>query len=230
MAGALGLLLTRRRDFILALFIISAFFLIAAYRRNLIWKDEATLWEDVIKKSPNKATGYNFAALAYSDKRDFDRAITYYQKAVQIKPDFDAAYTNLGTAYAARGRHEEAIQAYRKAVEIDANTPSAISAYNNLGIEDSSLGQYEEAADSFKKAAEIAAEIDPKMVEPLNNLGMLYDALGRHEDAIELFKKAIAINPNYQKAYRQLVEAYKSAGKIQEAEELTNKIKRITRA
>lgn len=41
---------------------------IATYQRNTVWHDEITLWEDVVKKSPNKARGYNNLGNLYMDK------------------------------------------------------------------------------------------------------------------------------------------------------------------
>ncbi|MBI5893435.1 MAG: hypothetical protein HZB79_07280 [Deltaproteobacteria bacterium] len=47
--------------FITLLFSIS----ITTYFRNIIWNDELTLWEDVVKKSPEKARGHSDLGLAY---------------------------------------------------------------------------------------------------------------------------------------------------------------------
>ncbi len=202
------LILNHRRNIIIVLCLVTGIFSISAYRRNMIWEDPITLWKDVIKKSPHKAPGYNFAALAYGEKRDFENAIACYKKAIEIKPDFDAATINLGTAYAGSGKHQDAIQCYLKAVEINPDAESTISAYNNLGIEYCAIGKSDEAEKSFKKAVETAARIDPKQAEPAINLGMLYYALKRREEAKALFEKALVIDPDNKKARRELANIY----------------------
>ena len=43
-----------------------------AYQRNFIWKDEVSLWSDVIKKSPYKARAYNEFGMYYYTNRLID--------------------------------------------------------------------------------------------------------------------------------------------------------------
>ncbi len=206
LTSALCRLLKIRRLVVIVLCIVVSAFSIATYKRNMIWHDSLSLWKDVIKKSPNKAPAYNFAALAYGDGHDFQNAIACYKKAIEIKPDFDAAYINLGTAYAAVGKHQSAVQSYQKATEIDPNAQSTISAYNNLGIEYCALGNASEAESSFRKAVEKAAQIDPHQAEPTVNLGMLYAALGRTGEAKKLFENAVLIDPENTKAKKELAK------------------------
>ena len=154
--------------------------------------------------------------MAYGDKRDFEKAITNYKKAIERKQDFDAAFINLGTAYAAVGKHEDAIQSYLRAAELSPGSQSAISAYNNLGIEYCAVNKAEKAEASFKKAIEKAAQIDPHQAEPTVNLGMLYSALKRREEALILLKKAVAIDPDNQKARHELALARQTIEKVED--------------
>ena len=71
---------------------------IAAYQRNIIWKDKVTLWEDVVRKSPQKARGHSNTGVVYKDKGMTDKAIEHYQIALRIKPDYAEAHNKLGNA------------------------------------------------------------------------------------------------------------------------------------
>ena len=49
----------------IAIGVIIVIFSIATYQRNLIWKDELSLWSDVVKKSPFKTRGRSNLAEVY---------------------------------------------------------------------------------------------------------------------------------------------------------------------
>ncbi|MBI4690956.1 MAG: tetratricopeptide repeat protein [Nitrospirae bacterium] len=76
---------------------------IAAYQRNTIWKDEVSLCEDMVMKSPKKARVHNNVGLAYQLKGWDDRAIEHYQMAINLDPEYITAHYNLFTVYANKG-------------------------------------------------------------------------------------------------------------------------------
>jgi len=56
------------------------------YQRNIIWKDDLTLWQDVVKKSPYKSRSYVNLGIAY-DRIGFPKkAIKEYQRAIRLNP------------------------------------------------------------------------------------------------------------------------------------------------
>ena len=48
--------------------LITVVFAGAAYQRNTVWQNEVSLWEDIVRKSPNKARGHNNLGAAYDKK------------------------------------------------------------------------------------------------------------------------------------------------------------------
>jgi len=56
------------KSMIIVLLIIISCYGMLTYRRNLIWKDEFTLWNDVVHKSPKKARPYYGRGIAYRDQ------------------------------------------------------------------------------------------------------------------------------------------------------------------
>ena len=55
------------------------------------------------------------------DQKQFEQAITWYQKALELDPKNVNGRTDLGTAYFSLGRAEEATREYRKSLEVDPN-------------------------------------------------------------------------------------------------------------
>jgi len=60
----------------------------ATYQRNIIWKSGTSLWQDVIRKSPNKARPYKNLGVAYYRDNIYHQAITQFKKASAIKAQF----------------------------------------------------------------------------------------------------------------------------------------------
>ncbi|MFH1678131.1 MAG: tetratricopeptide repeat protein, partial [Candidatus Omnitrophota bacterium] len=106
---------------VVVLFIIISCYAILTYRRNLIWKDEFTLWNDVIHKSPKKARPYSNRGVTYDEQGNFTQAFSDYNKAIEINPNYADAYNNRGNAYNDQGNIQQAFSDYNKAIEINPN-------------------------------------------------------------------------------------------------------------
>ena len=52
------------------------------------------------------------------DAKEYDKKISFYEKAIEIKPDYAAAYINLGNAYYDQGKLELQISNYKKAARL----------------------------------------------------------------------------------------------------------------
>ncbi len=182
----------------------------ATYQRNMVWKDDLTLWQDVVAKSPNKARGYNGLAVAYHSKGMIEAAIEAYQSALRLQPDSAIVYNNLGTIHATQGRLEEAIRAYQKALKLK---PDYAEVHNNLGNIYTGKGRLEEAIRAFQ----FALKLKPDYPEVHNNLGYVYATQGRLEEAIRAYQKALKLNPDYATAHKNLGHAYAAQEKLEEA-------------
>jgi tetratricopeptide (TPR) repeat protein len=184
----------------------------STYARNRVWQDEVSLWDDVVKKSPDKPRAHNNLGTAYRYKGLHNRAIEHYQRAIQLDPDYAYAYNNLGTAYRSRGQTDRAIENFRKAITLN---PSYADAYNNLGSVYYSLGQTDRAIEHFKQAVQIY----PNYLNPHMNLGIAYQAKGLIEKAEEQYSLVIRLDTSYADAYNNLGNIYQSMGKINKAVE-----------
>jgi tetratricopeptide (TPR) repeat protein len=77
------------------------------------------------------AEDYVRSGIAWSHKRDFDRAIADYNQALSNNPQYAEAYSNRGFAWLNKLDYDRAIADYTQALRIN---PQLAGAYNNRGI------------------------------------------------------------------------------------------------
>ncbi len=157
----------------------------AAYARNFVWKDELSLWSDVVAKSPQKARPHNNLGEALFDRGQFDGAEREYREALRLDPSIIEAHFNLGLIHEAEGRFDEAVREYGEAIKL---APALARPHNHLGFALETKGLLEEAVREYL----VALTADPTDPETLDNLGNVYVKQGRPDDAIAAFEQAIA--------------------------------------
>ncbi len=166
---------------------------VTAWKRNLVWKDELTLWSDVVAKSPHKARGYNNLGLAYADRGRMDDAIEAFRRAIELEPDHARAHNNLGLAYYRKGRRDRALSEYTLALRLDPELPEAHFNLANLYL---ATGRIDEAIEEYRTAL----RLKPAYPKAHNNLGNAYARAGRLDDAIEEYKKALSLDKDLAEA------------------------------
>ena len=193
-------------SYIFFLIIITMFF-IETFNRNLVWKDDFTLWNDCLSKSKNNHSPIAYLSLGnfYLDKKSYDASIAKYRRALEIDPYYAPAHNNLGYAYGLKGLLNMAAKEYIKALDIRPGYPAA---HNNLGIVYQNQGKLTEAVREFK----IALKLNPIYAKAYNNLGNLYCTQERLEEAIKHIQLALAIDPDLPEAHNNLGNAYYSQG------------------
>jgi tetratricopeptide (TPR) repeat protein len=63
-----------------------------------------------------------------------DRALEYYNKAIDINPRYVRAYVNRGDVYDKKGDKDRAISSYRRALDFDPVHKGALEALAKLGV------------------------------------------------------------------------------------------------
>jgi tetratricopeptide (TPR) repeat protein len=183
----------------------------ATYARNNVWKDDLTLWQDVVNKSPNKANGHYNLGTAFRDKGLNDKAIKLYRHAIKLDPNFLAAHFNLGETYQAKGLLNKAIMSYETAIKVD--PVSKIGPYYNLATAYSTKGLHNKAIQQYR----LVIGLKPAHYRAHTNLGLEYEAKGLTEKAITHYKTAITLKPDEVKLYNLLGNAYISMRHFPEA-------------
>jgi len=73
--------------------------------------------ERVATKNPDKAAVYNQRGLIYTQRQDFDRAVTAYREAIRLNPADSVPHANLGAVLMRIGDLDGAVRSLRDAIE-----------------------------------------------------------------------------------------------------------------
>jgi tetratricopeptide (TPR) repeat protein len=199
-----------QKAFVLFLVVIPLALSVATYSRNAVWKSKISLWEDVVRKSPQKERGYNNLGNAYKSMGLFDRAIEHYTIAISLKPDYAVAHNNLGSAYGSMELFDRAIEHYTIALSLD---PDYATPYVNLGSAYGSMGLFNKAIEHYTTAL----SLEPDFVMAYYYLGKAYMAMGLFDKAIEHYTTALSLAPDFAMAHNNLGILYVSIGLFDKA-------------
>ena len=193
---------------------------------------------------PNRAAAHSNRGNAYGQKRDHDRTLKDYNKAIELNPDFMEAYKNLGNLYLRRGDYEQAIRDFSKALKLDPRNVELLrlrgdTYFRNkdyeLAIADFSEGFKLDPEDinfcSFRgdayfqnKDYELAIKDFTEMikVDSYNSINYTkranaYNAKGDYPDAIEDYNTAKLRNNKDHTIFTGLGDTYRKTGKLERA-------------
>ena len=152
-------------------------------------------------------------------KEDNDRAIAYFNSALEIEPDFAYAMAGLGDAYAQKAGHhgmhegmlDTAVMMSARAIEAN---PELSEGYKSLGL----AFHYQEKIDDAITQYEKALELDPYNDMASNNLGMIYKERGDFAAATKWASKTYEINKGVPNSAIAMADLYFAAGDYEAAE------------
>lgn len=160
-----------------------------------------------------KAVQFFRDGLSFLSKDDCEKALPYFEKAVESDSQYAEAWAQSGFCNEKLGKHAEALEASKKAVGL---RPSAES-YFNIGLASFYLKQYREAADAYRQSI----KLDPyNSADAYYALGLVYRDWGKADDEIQAYKQAIRLRPDYTGAYERLGSRYLKSKKFTEAIEI----------
>ncbi|MBN1901522.1 tetratricopeptide repeat protein [Candidatus Sumerlaeota bacterium] len=202
--------------------VICLFFFIT-WKQAGIYKNEETLWRDVLRKNPDSGLAHNNWGRMLQEKGDYAKAKEHYLTALKLMPDDMLVPYNIGNILKEQGKYQEAISYYQRALEIN---PDFFHARNNLGIAFMETGDFDNALQRFQEVIEAnphyqetyinianlfargkqfedalhyyekSLEIDPEDVLTLGNLANVLAEMGRYKEALRYYEKALALQPD----------------------------------
>jgi tetratricopeptide (TPR) repeat protein len=86
--------------------------------RNKVWRTDATLWEDIVAKSPGNARALMNYGLSRMEARDYWEAEYYYRKALALWPNWTYIRINMGILKNLQGAEDEAEQWFLSAIQV----------------------------------------------------------------------------------------------------------------
>lgn len=162
--------------------------------------------EAQMKKNKELNDSFN-AGITAAQAKDYETAITQFNKAAELDPKQLAVWSNLADAYvnaAAKKTGPEfdaemakGLEAYQKAIEL---APADAGVHNNYALALAKAKKFPEMQTELEKAA----QLDPtKAGQYYYNLGAVLVNNGQNDAAGTAFKKAIEIDPNHADSYYQ---------------------------
>jgi len=164
----------------------------ASHERNKVWKDELTLWTDVIAKTPDNPRGYNMLGSYYQANFRIYDAINYFRKALEVDGSYAEARSNLGNAYIQTGR-----------IDAGLNELMITAQHNSFDDIDSGILYYNIARGYYLKGMpDPAIEYLKRALRYVPNeaayyflLGQAYQRKNLPEESMANFKKAHDLDP-----------------------------------
>jgi tetratricopeptide (TPR) repeat protein len=160
-----------------------------------------------------KAVQFFRDGLSFLSKDDCEKALPYFEKAVESDSNYAEAWAQTGFCNEKLGKHAEALEASKKAVNL---RPSAESFFN-IGLANFYLKQYKDAAEAYRQSI----KLDPyNAADAYYALGLVYRDWGKADEEIQAYKAAIRLRPDYTVAYERLGSRYLRSKKFNEAVEI----------
>jgi protein O-mannosyl-transferase len=186
-------------------------FSILHIRRIPVWKNDESLYQDILKDNPG-----NYAAniqLANSKARDQNsmKALPLYLNLTRLFPDSAGPYIGAGRTLLQAGEYVKAEKMYRKALSLSEETEA-------LYPEIAQATLYQQEWDTALHYFKISVKKHPDNARYRILLSEAYEHLGQDSMAIHCLYEAINIDSSNGHAYYQMALMMKKQGNLSEAQ------------
>lgn len=156
--------------------------------RNPTWRDETTLWSDVVAKSPHDARAWNNLGSAHEQEGRLEEAVGAFREAAVLDADYERPRANLGIALHRLGHLEEALVAYDAALVLAAGNADT---RRNRASALLALGRLEAARDEYQQAL----RLDSRSASAHYGMGATLARLGRWKESRLHLDESLRLDP-----------------------------------
>jgi len=135
------------------------------YKKQKLFDLALREFEKAAQLDPNATTYYQWGTVL-DQKKEWEKAIRAYQRAIELNPEMVEAYINLGVNYQKRNQLELSMKAFLEAMRLQ---PKLAEAHNNLGY----LYQQKGLIELARLEYELALQFRPQWDLPRINLMQL---------------------------------------------------------
>ena len=165
-----------------------------------------------IKIYGNSPADYEFLGYAYELKKDFPKAILYYEKGmVPMRKQDPEKYKHFGYLFLTIGKYEKAIQNLDSAL-IYFSDSATIHYY--VAFAQHKLKNYDRAVIECKKAI----DLNPNYIDPYITLGDIYTEIKEYDQALHYFNKAAELDSTDSQNFFNLAWVYHNLGDEKKAQ------------
>jgi tetratricopeptide (TPR) repeat protein len=185
-----------RRPLLIAAVSLALFcYACGAFARNIVWRDEESLWHDDVLKSPTNGRGLMNYGLTQMNAGRNKIALDYFERALRYTPNYPTLEINLGVnneALAEAGETSRRAEAERHFLRAIALAPGADESHAFYGR---FLLQQERLDDAVTQL-KTAIAFNPQTLMPRELLIDAYTQLGDTAAARTLAQQTLAIAPD----------------------------------
>ncbi len=189
-----------------------------SFQRNHVWRNNVTLWEDIIQESPHKKRSNINLGLAYMRVGRYGEALTVFNKV--MKPKDLKSYSARGEIYYELGKDDQALGDFNYVLSMDRDD---FEVYIRRAKVYKRQMKYEVALLDLDRAI----LLQPKNERAYIDRGILWMAQGRETDAIKDFEEALRLDPSNYGALVDLAGVYIFKKEYERALEILNKAQGI---
>ncbi len=181
-----------------------------AFGRGLIWRDDIRLYEDIVRKSPNKARPHNNLGTLYAERGMTDKAVAEFREVLVLDPMYAGPHKNLARVLLTKGDLAGAAAELKAALRAN---PGDYDAHAMLGT----IYKKQSLFALGEKEYKIVLSLQPLNIKARVNLADIYTSQGRFREVVSQYKKILLIRPDMIEVYYNLAGALEKTGLREEA-------------
>lgn len=159
----------------------------------------------ITNKTIEFSTAYSRRAEVYFHLRNFNKAVSDFQKAIKFDSSNAVLFNNLGVAFNGLGNGDSALAMYKKAINLDPNNDTF---YRNAARRLFDASRFRESETYINKAF----ALDSDDIYNLNILAIIAQKLGDPDESEQKFDEALRLSPNNPITYFNIGGFFKERG------------------
>ena len=159
----------------------------ASWARNRVWRDDVSLWSDVVAKAPDNGRAHLNLGLSLSGLGRTKEALAQYDECQKVWPGYAYCPLDRGVLQAALGQTDAALTSYREAGRLDPNL-FYVPYYEGILLRSRDLGR--SIADLRR-----AVRLSPGFEDAHRELASSLFAAGDKPGALGELDRALALDP-----------------------------------
>ena len=162
---------------------------VSTWQRNKVWRDDESLWADVMKKSPRNGRGIMNYGLTQMRRGRLVEARDLFLRAQQMLPNYSFLEVNLGVVSNALREPAVADRHFTRSIELDGGQPVARRLYARFLLQQ---GRGPEAIPQLQRALELS----PGETESRQLLLAIHAVRGDDAQLRALVDETLRFNPS----------------------------------